>query len=285
MFQGWGKGLLAGATAVTILSCLASPLFGQSRPNIRSTTSYTLKPDRVGDFAGAVKEYDALLKKAGYDKGYTTRVRVTGPVEYRVVSYNSKWTEFDVTRNDDPKLKDVQVELTAIGRRIMSCVEKYERVIMQVNTALSLPRQAGQPKMIQGVQIRVHPDKVDDYLALLKSDMFPAIQKSEIKTFAVAQARFGAPPYELRITLGMDNRADLDGTSPVVKDRRTGALQRIPEEGAADDVIRPVRHLTVCAGIELPSLTVQQARPERGVYTKGSIDDLLGKGIAGHSGF
>lgn len=200
-----------------MISCLALPVFGQSTPGIRSTTTYTVKPDRVGDFTGAVKEYNALLKKAGYDKGYSMWVRATGPVEYLAVSYSSKWAEFDVTRNNDPKLKDVQVELTAIGRRILSCVEKYDRVIMQVNTALSLPRQAEPPKMIQSVKVRVHPDKVADYLALLKSDMFPAIQKSEIKTFGVAQARFGAPPYELRITVGMDKWADIDGTPPIVK--------------------------------------------------------------------
>jgi hypothetical protein len=110
----------------------------------------------------------------------------------------------------------MSVELTGIGRRIMSCVEKYDRIIMQVNTALSLPRQAEPPKMIQSVRIRVHPDKVDDYLALLKSDLFPAIQKSEIKTFGVAQARFGAP-YELRITVGMDKWGDLDEVPAIMK--------------------------------------------------------------------
>ena len=199
-----------------MISCLAWPVFGQSTPSIRSTTTYTVKPDRVGDFTGAVKEYNALLKKAGYDKGYSMWVRATGPVEYLAVSYSSKWAEFDVTRNNDPKLKDVQVELTAIGRRILSCVEKYDRVIMQVNTALSLPRQAEPSKMIQSVKVHVHPDKVSDYLALLKSDLFPAVQKSEIKVFAVAQARFGAPSYELRITVGVDKWADVDGTPPIV---------------------------------------------------------------------
>ena len=217
MFHALGKAALAGAISVTMISGLASPVFGQSTPNIRSSTNYTVKPDRVGDFTGAVKEYNALLKKAGYEKGYTMWVTASGPVEYRAVSYSSKWAEFDVTRNTDPKLKDVQVELTGIGRRIMSCVEKYDRIIMQVNTALSLPRQAEPPKLIQSVKIRIHPDKVDDYLALLKSDMFPAIQKSGIKTFGVAQARFGAPPYELRITVGMDNWAELDEVPALVK--------------------------------------------------------------------
>lgn len=99
----------------------------------------------------------------------------------------------------------------------MACVEKYDRIIMQVNTALSLPRQAEPPKMIQSVKIRIHPDKVDDYLALLKSDMFPAIQKSEMKMFAVTQARFGAPPYEPRITVGMDKWSDLDEVPAIVK--------------------------------------------------------------------
>ena len=217
MFHILSKAALAGAIAITMISGLSSPVFGQSTPNIRSSTSYTVKPDRVGDFTGAIKEYNALLKKARYDKGYTMWLTASGPVEYRVVSYSSKWAEFDVSRNTDPKLKDVQVELTAIARRIMSCVEKYDRVLMQVNTALSLPRQAEPPKMIQVVTVRIHPDKLDDYLALMKSDVFPAIQKSEIKTFSVSQGRFGAPPYELRIAIGMDKWADVDGAPPMVK--------------------------------------------------------------------
>ena len=217
MIHVFGKAALVAAIAVTIISGLESPAFGQSTPNIRSSTNYTVKPERVADFTGAIKEYNAVLKKAGYDKGYTMWATASGPVEYRVVSYSSKWAEFDVTRSTDPKLKDVQVELTGIGRRILSCVEKYDRVMMQVNPALSLPRKAEPPKMIQSIKIRIHPDKLDDYLALLKSDVFPAIQKSEITTFSVSQGRFGAPPYELRIAIGMDKWADLDGTLATVK--------------------------------------------------------------------
>lgn len=212
-----GNTALAGTIAVTLIFGLASPGFGQSTANIRSSTNYVVKPDRVGDFTGAVKEYNAVLKKAGWDKGYSVWVAATGPVEYRIISYSAKWAEFDLTRNNNPKLKDVRTELAGIASRIMSCVDKYERVILAVNTELSLPRQTEPSKMITSIKVRARPEKVDEFLALMKTEMLPAVHKSKIKTFGVAQARFGAPAYELRITMGMDQWADLDEMSPIAK--------------------------------------------------------------------
>ncbi len=47
----------------------------------------------------------------------------------------------------------------------------------------------------------------------------------------------------LRIAIGMDKWADLDGTLATVKAIGTGTIQRVSEKGATDDIILRVRVL------------------------------------------
>ena len=52
---------------------------------------------------------------------------LSGPREYVIVSNLSKWAELDVIR--EPKLKDMEAELTGIRSRINSTVESSHREI------------------------------------------------------------------------------------------------------------------------------------------------------------
>src|SRR5438128_2091632 len=106
-------------------------------PALRSVTSYHVKADRVADFQGAIKEYNAVLKSAAYGKGDSMWTSATGPIEYLRVQYYAKYAEMDVTR--DPQLKEQAADLTRIGARIIQCTDRSQRIIEQVLPDLSLP--------------------------------------------------------------------------------------------------------------------------------------------------
>jgi hypothetical protein len=141
----------------------------------------------------------------------------SGPTEYTLVRYHEKWAELDLTPGQNPKTKDVAGQLSALNARRGQCVEKSERVIELVNQDLSLPRGTQPPKMISSLKQRVRPDKYNEFLALLKSDLFPAVRSSGMKIFSVAQTRYGGSRYEFRSTTGMNSWSDLDSTPPIVK--------------------------------------------------------------------
>src|SRR3979411_2303105 len=94
-----------GARALVLMAAAvwAMPMPAQ-QPNLRSITRYRVKPDRVGDFAAAIKEFNAVLKKGGSDKPYTIWISQSGPREYLQIRYYTKWAELDFTR--DPKMKE-----------------------------------------------------------------------------------------------------------------------------------------------------------------------------------
>jgi len=200
--------------ALTALIALAVPALTQER-NLRSVLRVRVKPDRVGDFQAGVKEYSAILKKANSERWSTWWVSLTGPREYALVQYHAKWAELDVTQ--DPKLKDVAADVARIMARLLQCSEGSDRIIEQVQHDLGLPMSQETPKMVRVIRTRVRPEKVNDYMALVKSDLLPAITKSGAKLFVVARTRYGGPSSEFSSAVGINSWADLDGPPPVVR--------------------------------------------------------------------
>ena len=102
------------AAILLAVAALATPASAQDA-NIRSVTFYTVKPDRIADFQAEVKEYNAILAKAGSDRYSTIWVALTGPHEYARVQMYSKWADLDATIDKDPKLKDQAADLDRLA--------------------------------------------------------------------------------------------------------------------------------------------------------------------------
>ena len=178
------------------VAALTVPAWAQTEPSIRSISFATIKADRVGDFQAAVKEYAALSKKAGSERYFSLWASNSGPREFVRVDYHAKWAEFDVFQ--DPKLKDVAGQASAISMRINQTIESSHRVIDVAVPDLSLPRSGTMPAMVRTLRTRVKPERVNDYIALMKSDLFPAVKKSGVKAYGVSRTRFGGPTNEFR---------------------------------------------------------------------------------------
>jgi len=109
------------------------------------------------------------------------------------------------------------MDLAQINMRIVDCTESWHRIIEEVNPDLSLPDSGTIPTMIRVLVSQIRPDKVNDYLALVKSDILPAIKKTGQKDYSIAQGRYGEPSATITSVAGLRNWADLDGGFGVEK--------------------------------------------------------------------
>jgi hypothetical protein len=210
---------------LTAIAVFMPPAWAQ-QANIRSVTFYRVKPDRLGDMQAAAKEYKAILQKAGSNRYYTDWLSLTGPNEYLHVVNYSKWADIDMTVAQDPKLKEQAADLQRIVTRIIQCTESSHRVIEEVLPDSSLPPSKELPDLIRAVRLRVRPDKVNDFLALSKSEILPAQKKSGVKVYSIARVRYGAPSSEFLTVLGLSKWADLDEPYGVQKAMGEEGYQR-----------------------------------------------------------
>jgi quinol monooxygenase YgiN len=201
---------------VIALSTFAAALPAQEK-NIRSVTFYKISPGRVGDFQAAVKEFNGVLTKAGSNRAYSLWVASTGTLEYALVSHHSKYAELDYVRAQDPQLKDQQADLARIVARINQCTDSSRRVVEEVRPDLSLPDPKEISKVISVLTINVHPGKIDEYVSLVKSELYPAVKKSGMKMYNMSQTRYGGPRSQFTSVAGFDKWADLDDKAPIVK--------------------------------------------------------------------
>ena len=112
--------LLTAALAAS-LSTIASAQTG----NIRSITFVTVKPDRIGDFQAELKEVHALMKKDKSTRYSSVWMSLTGPREYAIVSYHSKWSELD--EGADTATKDDAADLARLQTRMVDCASSWRR--------------------------------------------------------------------------------------------------------------------------------------------------------------
>jgi hypothetical protein len=234
------------AAMLVAVAVPATPASAQSA-NIRSVTFYTVKPDRIGDFQAEIKEYNAILAKAGSDRYSTVWVSLTGPYEYARVQMYSKWADLDNTIDKDPKLKDQQADLVRISTHIIECTSSWHREIDVVNPDLSLPDDGNEPKMIRVLVTQVRPDKYHDYLDLQKNAIFPAVKKGGATAYNFAEKRFGEPGPEFVSITGFNNWADLDDTIGAEKGLGKDGYQALVNQVRAASAVRHIGPPATCA--------------------------------------
>jgi len=102
----------------------------------------------------------------------------------------------------------------------------HRRIIDEVLPQYSLPPTAEVPKMIRVLRTKVQPGKVDEYLALSKNEVLPAMKKSGVKFYNVSQVRYGDSRMEFVSVTGLNSWADLDGGYGAEKGMGHEAYQR-----------------------------------------------------------
>jgi quinol monooxygenase YgiN len=216
------KRTLRGLAAVLVLGAVAAPAWAQG--DIRSVTHVRVKRDRTADFQAAVRDMIELHKKAGASRAFTTWSSATGPSEFVVVSHMAKFADMDQTM--DPKMKDHQFAMAAIGARLNSCAESMETEIHTMVPELTSPMGATPPPFVRTIRTTAAPGKVNDVLEVYKTDLAPAWKKAGITAYGVARIRYGAPSNQVHTFTAMKGWADLDGPPPVETAMGTAAYQQ-----------------------------------------------------------
>ena len=130
----------SSATLAMLMAIGSGTAVAQSeQPKVRSVTFSTVKADRIGDYLSATKDMTEAVKKAGSERSYSTWVSLSGPREYAVVRFHTKWSELDAQPGSDPALKGIAGQLSALFARMSATIESSRRVIYVLDHDLSLP--------------------------------------------------------------------------------------------------------------------------------------------------
>ena len=183
--------------AAITLTILAAPSWAQER-NIRKITIVTPKSDRLDEWKAAVKDYMATVKKSGWDQPLTAWASQTGPAQYAFVQYFAKWPDLDSYPS-----KDLATDLAPVMAKLRASDQSLEIWVDEMQPDLTIPG-AELPKVVRTGRMRIVPGKLDDELALYKSDLVPALKKAGITNFGIAVSRYGTPMNEIHTYLGLD---------------------------------------------------------------------------------
>ena len=104
--------------------------------------------------------------------------------------------------------------------------------------------------MVRVLRSRVRPDKVNEYMALIKSDPLPAAKKAGLKFYTVSQVRYGEPTSEFVTVSGLSKWADLDGGLWIQKAMGEEGYQRF---------LTKLRPLTIETQAEIYSVVVESS--------------------------
>jgi hypothetical protein len=195
------RGCLLAAIALT--ACVPSWAQG----NIRTVLFVKLKLGQEESWKAAVKDYAAVVKKAGSDQGFTVWESQSGPAQHAVVWYSSKWKEIN---EQNPKLKPVEAEMARLFARLDTVTDSLETWIDEMQPDMMV-RSKEIPPMVRVGRTRVVSGKMDELKALFREQIVPAIKKSGATDYGVAVARYGTPSNEFHSYLGLNGWADLDG--------------------------------------------------------------------------
>jgi len=192
--------------AAITLTILAKPSWAQER-NIRKITIVTPKLDRMEEWIAAVKDYMATVKKSGWDQPLTAWASQTGPAQYAFVQYFAKWTDLDSYPS-----KELATNLAPIMTKLRGSTLSLETWVDEMQPELTIPG-TELPKVVRTGRMHIVPGKLDDELALYKSDLVPALRKAGVTNFGIAVSRYGTPMNEIHTHLGLDGWTGLfDGS-------------------------------------------------------------------------
>ena len=201
-------------TAFSVRRCLvaaialtAFSLQSWAQNNLRTVLFVKVKLGQDENWKSAVKDFSALLKKAGSEQSMTVWDSQTGPPQHAIVWYSAKWKEFD---EDDPKMKVFDGDRARLFERLDTVTESLEYWVDEMQPDMTI-RSQEIPPMVRTGRTKVMPGKMDEVKALFRSQVVPAVKKSGASDYGVAVARFGTPTNEIHSYLGMKGWADLDG--------------------------------------------------------------------------
>jgi hypothetical protein len=191
--------------AAVAFAALCLPCWAQG--NLRTVLFVKVKIDQEDNWKASVKDYAALLKKAGSDRRYTVWESQSGPFEYAVVWYSEKFKDLG---EDDPKMASSAADRTAVFARLNGETDSLETWVDEMQPDLAITSKEI-PAFVRTGRSKVFPGKMDEVRSMFRDQIVPAVKKSGATDYGVAIARFGTPTNEVHSYIGLSGWGDIDG--------------------------------------------------------------------------
>jgi hypothetical protein len=181
------------------------------------------------------------LKKGGVATRTVYQTNIGNGFEFMIVTPFAKYAEFDA---DGAQLKALGAAANArLGEKQRKCLESTANWI-----STQLPDLSNNPNSIFGApksiltRIRVAPGKMQEFQALVKSDLLPAFKKGK-QDVAVFVRGFGANPNDIVLSSPIAKYADFDSPPPFVQALGPDAMAKLQAKvaGMASIVEQTVR--------------------------------------------
>jgi len=185
---------------------LAGTAFAQRAP-VRRVLVTTIRPDRIGDFEAAVKQYVEAYAKVPGVGSVAVMQSLTGTRHYLQIRDAARWSDLDP--NPVSKALAANLDLVRINERIRGCVEGSTMLVEELLPELSTTTTPSEPPtMIRMARSRIRSDKTAEFEAIVRNELLPGSLKAGVKSFSVRRVRFGGPTTDYYISTRVDSWAD-----------------------------------------------------------------------------
>jgi hypothetical protein len=204
--------LLASALA-TAMVVTAVPSFGQmAAPTMLNVVHYRVKLDHIQEFQEVERQIAGSYKKAAPTDQFRIIYRGTvgNATEFDVFTPMSKFADRD-GENPYNKMTTEQERLTR-GARLNQYLENVQTSIDKPIAELSI-NTAGAPfppAHMHGIRVRVRSGSADEFSAVMKNELIPAIKKEGVKTLLARRTLLGGVIDDYNFAEGFEKWAEMD---------------------------------------------------------------------------
>lgn len=198
--------------------CQAQPA---SAPTFRVIVTH-VRPDMLTEWLDLQKnEVVPALKKAGVPTRTVLATFFGNLGEYSVIQPFQKFADFD---SPGPLVKALDSPgATRLNEKLRKCTvsqNSYENIrIPEISNELTPP-----PEVVVSVRYRIAPGKMNDFIAMVKSDVLPIYKKAKV-SLIVNRRGPGGNVNDVTMSTGYQKYAQMDG-GPFL-------TQQLGEDGAA----------------------------------------------------
>ena len=203
-------------SGVVLAASLSTLALAQPAPTLYRYTHTHVKPDMLNEWLDLQKnEVVPALKKAGQ----TTRsVYVSGlfgnSYEYVTITPFAKYADFDA---GNPMVKALgQPAASRLAEKLRKCTVSQNSYAGARLVDISNVPDGPPPPIIVSARYRISAGKMQDFQALVKSDVLPVYKKANVR-LVVTQRSIGANVNDVTMATGYAKYADLDGGPFIVK--------------------------------------------------------------------
>jgi hypothetical protein len=227
--------LAAVAVWFGLTTGFASRCVGQSdpaTPQLFQITVYKIKPDMVAEWESLVKAAIPALKKAGVPMVSFWQTAIFGENEWVAATPIAKFAEYD---GANPFVRALgEAGAMRLHAMAVKCLAEPARgYAVRFRRDLSINQPMTEPPAIATVtSIHVAFGKGQEFEAIVKGDVLPAMKKAGLTQFWVYEAVQGGDVNGWTIVTPYKNFAEVDVPSPMVRAIGQEGAQKIAAKSA-----------------------------------------------------